>query len=94
VSAVPAGRHGRQAGGFGRRTNNPDGVSRHSSEAGHGRPARKSEGHAGTSFGKDLVTIQRKKIEKTKKRLDKGFCQIFDFLFAPRGLSCKSKQET
>jgi hypothetical protein len=40
------------------------------------------------------VTIQRKKIEKTKKRLDKGFCQIFDFLFAPRGLSCKSKQET
>jgi hypothetical protein len=43
---------------------------------------------------KVLVTIQRKKIEKTKKRLDKGFCQIFDFLFAPRGLSCKSKQET
>jgi hypothetical protein len=40
------------------------------------------------------VTIQRKKIEKTKKRLDKGFCQIFDFSFAPRGLSCKSKQET
>jgi hypothetical protein len=46
------------------------------------------------NLAKNKVTIQRKKIEKTKKRLDKGFCQIFDFLFAPRGLSCKSKQET